>query len=73
MVGFVGLCTGAVHSGMGVHADQLTPDQMAHGMLLLLSGQTVISFAMGTSKWAVAAFLMRIVVKKWWAYLLHES
>lgn len=65
MAAFAGLCTGAAHYGMGVHADHLEVDESTHGMLLLLAGQSVIAIAMGLSKCAVAAFLMRIVVKKW--------
>ncbi|KAJ5782941.1 hypothetical protein N7457_004715 [Penicillium paradoxum] len=70
MAAFAGLCTGAAYYGMGVHADRLTVDESVHGMLLLLTGQSIISIAMGLSKCAVAAFLMRIVIKKWHIYFL---
>ena len=66
MIVFAGLCTGSAFHGMGVHADLLNTEETVHGMLLLLIGQSVISIAMGLSKCAVAAFLMRIVVKKWY-------
>ncbi|KAL4907811.1 hypothetical protein BDW74DRAFT_189220 [Aspergillus multicolor] len=65
MVAFCALCTASATYGMGVHADLLSQHQNSHGMLLLLVGQTVISIAMGLSKCAVTAFLMRIVVNKW--------
>lgn len=50
----------------------LTMDEAALGKLFLLAGQTVESVAMGTSKWAVAAFLMRIVVQPWYGALDRE-
>ncbi|KAL4953577.1 hypothetical protein BDW69DRAFT_184368 [Aspergillus filifer] len=65
MVAFAGLCTASATYGMGVHASDLTDEEISRGMLLLLSGQSVIAIAMGISKCAVAAFLMRIVVNKW--------
>ena len=65
MAAFSALCTASAHYGMGVHADELSENESIHGMLLLLIGQSVISISMGLSKCAVAAFLMRIVVKKW--------
>ncbi|CAI7599697.1 unnamed protein product [Penicillium glandicola] len=65
MVVFSALCTAAAQYGMGVHAGVLSVEETTHGMLLLLIGQSVISIAMGLSKTAVVAFLMRIVVKKW--------
>lgn len=65
MIAFAGLCTGSALYGMGVHRDLLSTDENAQGMLLLLAGQSVVAIAMGTSKCAVAAFLMRIVVKRW--------
>ncbi|KAL4928050.1 uncharacterized protein BDV17DRAFT_298785 [Aspergillus undulatus] len=65
MVAFAGLCTASAMYGMGVHATELTVEEQSHGMLLLLSGQSVVSIAMGVSKCAVSAFLMRIVVNKW--------
>ncbi|KAJ5493721.1 hypothetical protein N7463_009808 [Penicillium fimorum] len=65
MVIFSGLCTAAAHHGMGVHANKLGVEETPQGMLLLLVGQSVIAIAMGLSKCAVAAFLMRIVVKTW--------
>ena len=52
---------------MGVHAGELGIEDTTQGMLLLLIGQSVIAISMGLSKCAVAAFLMRIVVKKWYA------
>lgn len=67
MVAFAALCTAAALSGMGTHFDKLTQDEFSHGMLLLLAGQSVVSIAMGLSKCAVAAFLMRILVKTWYA------
>mgnify|MGYP001635876464 CR=1 FL=1 len=66
MVAFTALCTAAAHYGMGVHSGELSVDQTTHGMLLLLAGQSIIAISMGLSKCAVAAFLMRIVVKKWY-------
>lgn len=65
MAAFAGLCTASATYGMGVHASDLTFHQNTHGMLLLLAGQSVIAIAMGVSKCAVSAFLMRIVVNKW--------
>ncbi|KAL4736681.1 hypothetical protein BDV11DRAFT_211037 [Aspergillus similis] len=65
MVAFAGLCTASATYGMGVHASDLTIHQTTHGMLLLLAGQSVIALAMGISKCAVSAFLMRIVINKW--------
>lgn len=73
MVGFTALCTVAAHHGMGVHMSKLTMDEAALGKLFLLAGQTVESIAMGTSKWAVAAFLMRIVVQPWYGALDWEK
>ncbi|KAJ5382274.1 hypothetical protein N7517_000185 [Penicillium concentricum] len=65
MVAFSGLCTASAHHGMGVHASEIAVEETPQGMLLLLIGQSVISISMGLSKCAVAAFLMRIVVKRW--------
>ncbi|KAJ5887854.1 hypothetical protein N7495_007895 [Penicillium taxi] len=65
MVIFVSLCTASATYGMGVHAWYLTESQKAHGMLLLLCGQSVISMAMGLSKSAVSLFLLRIVIQRW--------
>lgn len=73
MVGFTALCTVAAHHGMGVHMSKLTMDEAALGKLFLLAGPTVESIAMGTSKWAVAAFLMRIVVQPWYGALDWEK
>lgn len=67
MVAFAALCTASAHHGMGVHAGELGIEDTTLGMLLLLVGQSVIAISMGLSKCAVAAFLMRIVVKKWYA------
>ncbi|KAL4920481.1 hypothetical protein BDW62DRAFT_198795 [Aspergillus aurantiobrunneus] len=66
MLAFSGLCTASAMHGMGVHASNLTTDEQSKGMLLLLSGQSVIAIAMGVSKCAVGVFLMRIVVNKWY-------
>ncbi|PLB42583.1 uncharacterized protein BDW47DRAFT_121684 [Aspergillus candidus] len=65
MVAFAALCTAAAMTGMGTHYDKLSPDEFSRGMLFLLAGQSVVSLAMGLSKCAVAAFLMRILVKTW--------
>ncbi|KAL3474274.1 hypothetical protein BJX99DRAFT_271806 [Aspergillus californicus] len=65
MVAFAALCTASATYGMGVHATELSADDTSHGMLLLLTGQSVVAVAMGVSKCAVATFLMRIVVNKW--------
>lgn len=65
MVAFAVLCTVSAHHGMGVHISNLDLDEAAKAKLYLLIGQVVVSLPMGTSKWAVAAFLMRIVVKSW--------
>lgn len=69
MVAFAGLCTASAEYGMGVHATDLSTDEQVKGMLLLLAGQSVIAVSMGISKCAVAAFLMRIVVSKWYELL----
>lgn len=66
MVAFASLCTASATYGMGVHAGKLSVDESTHGMLLLLVGQSVIAIAMGLSKCAVSAFLMRIVIYKWY-------
>ncbi|KAL4874554.1 hypothetical protein BJY04DRAFT_225864 [Aspergillus karnatakaensis] len=65
MAAFAGLCTASATYGMGVHASELSTEEQSRGMLLLLTGQSVIAISMGFSKWAVGAFLMRIVVSKW--------
>ena len=65
MAGFAALCTVSVSYGMGVHAQELTIDEIIIGVKYLLIGQLSISISMGTSKVAVALFLMRIVQKVW--------
>ncbi|TVY43173.1 hypothetical protein LOCC1_G003191 [Lachnellula occidentalis] len=63
MCAFACLISASVHYGMGTHVDKLDIDQITHGVLMLLIGQTCIALAMGLSKCAVAIFLMRIVTK----------
>ena len=62
---FGALCTASATYGMGVHVQDLTIDEIVTGVKILVVGQSVISMAMGLSKCAVAAFLMRILVKPW--------
>ncbi|TVY26086.1 hypothetical protein LHYA1_G004285 [Lachnellula hyalina] len=65
MCAFACLISASVHYGMGTHVDQLDIEQITHGILMLLIGQSCIALAMGLSKCAVAIFLMRIVNKTW--------
>lgn len=65
MAGFACLISASVHYGMGTHVQFLSTDEVVHGMLMLLIGQTFVSISMGLSKCAVAVFLMRIVNKTW--------
>ncbi|TVY16995.1 hypothetical protein LARI1_G003330 [Lachnellula arida] len=65
MLAFACLISAAVHYGMGTHVSQLDIDQVTHGVLMILIGQSAVALAMGLSKTAVAIFLMRIVTKTW--------
>ncbi|TVY88101.1 hypothetical protein LAWI1_G005889 [Lachnellula willkommii] len=65
MLAFACLISAAVHYGMGTHVDQLDINQVTHGVLMILIGQSAVALAMGLSKTAVAIFLMRIVTKTW--------
>ncbi|KAM3086981.1 hypothetical protein ACMFMG_001091 [Clarireedia jacksonii] len=71
MVGFAACISASVAHGMGTHASQLTVDDNANGILWLLIGQFLISIAMGTSKCAVAVFLIRIVNQLWHKIVLY--
>lgn len=65
MCAFTCLISAAVHYGMGTHVGLLDVEQITHGVLMILIGQSCIALAMGLSKCAVAIFLMRIVTKTW--------
>jgi len=65
MASFAALCTVSISYGMGVHAQELAVEEIIIGVKYLLIGQLSIAISMGTSKVAVALFLMRIVQKAW--------
>lgn len=67
LTAFVSMCTVGAHYGLGRPTIESTPDQYSKGMFLFLNAQLLVSVAMFTSKIAVAAFLMRIVVVRWYA------
>ncbi|TVY55497.1 Satratoxin biosynthesis SC1 cluster protein 4 [Lachnellula cervina] len=70
MCAFTCLISAAVHYGMGTHVGLLDVEQITHGVLMILIGQSCIALAMGLSKCAVAIFLMRIVTKTWHKMIL---
>ncbi|KAI6085228.1 hypothetical protein F4821DRAFT_241433 [Hypoxylon rubiginosum] len=51
--------------GFGQHNTDITAEDLRKAMEVELIGQFFISIAMGLSKVAVAAFLMRIIVARW--------
>lgn len=52
--------------GFGQHNTDITAEDLRKAMEVELIGQFFISIAMGLSKVAVAAFLMRIIVARWY-------
>ncbi|QSZ32156.1 hypothetical protein DSL72_001727 [Monilinia vaccinii-corymbosi] len=71
MMVFAACISRSVAYGMGAHASAMTLDDRARGIFWLLIGQFFVSIAMGISKCAVTAFLMRIVNKTWHKVLLY--
>ncbi|KAF4301656.1 hypothetical protein GTA08_BOTSDO09042 [Botryosphaeria dothidea] len=66
MLAFAIICTVAAQHGLGIHMKDILPaSEWSVGMRTFLIGQSVISMAMGTSKCAVAVFLIRILNKTW--------
>ncbi|KKY22004.1 hypothetical protein UCDDS831_g03840 [Diplodia seriata] len=71
MFAFSIICTISAQHGLGIHMADITPlTEFSIGMKAFLMGQSVISIAMGTSKCAVAVFLIRILNKTWHYVLL---
>ena len=70
MFAFSIICTISAQHGLGIHMADITPlTEFSIGMKAFLMGQSVISIAMGTSKCAVAVFLIRILNKTWYDIL----
>ncbi|KAI9737354.1 MAG: hypothetical protein M1834_009508 [Cirrosporium novae-zelandiae] len=59
------LCVTAATHGMGRHAYDLTISQQARSNKFEIIGQTFCILGIWTSKSALCAFLLRIVVRKW--------
>lgn len=74
MFAFAIICTIAAQHGFGIHLDDIQPpSEFSVAMKTFLVGQSVVSLAMGTSKCAVAVFLLRIVNKMWYVvWHLHS-
>ncbi|KAF4541029.1 hypothetical protein BFW01_g3299 [Lasiodiplodia theobromae] len=66
MFAFSIICTIATQHGLGIHMADIQPiTEFSIGMKAFLIGQSTIATAMGTSKAAVAVFLIRILNKTW--------
>ncbi|KAL1626314.1 hypothetical protein SLS56_006982 [Neofusicoccum ribis] len=71
MITFSIICTVAAQHGFGIHMSDIKPlSEFSIAMKTFLIGQSVIAVAMGTSKCAVAVFLVRIVNKMWHSVIL---
>jgi hypothetical protein len=63
--------TAAALSGLGSHFNELTLEQFVWSNKMEIAGQTCNIFAIATSKAAVAAFLLRLVIVDWHEYFLY--
>jgi hypothetical protein len=54
---------------MGQHSGDLTTEMFAKSMFFILLAEAFGALAIGMGKIAVALFLMRIVVSKWYVFL----
>jgi hypothetical protein len=63
--------TAAALTGLGSHFSELTLEQFVWSNKMEIVGQTCNIFAIATSKSAVAAFLLRLVIVDWHKYFLH--
>lgn len=74
---FSALCSASALAGMGQHSVDLTPTQRIHATKIEVIGQAFGTFGLATSKSAVAALLLRIVLNRghkfalWWCIVTN--